>query len=600
MSKHVCLPLLVLAASLATARDHTGNWIEVRSPHFIIVTNSGANRGRHIAAQFERMRTIFQQSYPDLEGDSESPVLVLAVRNKEQFRALQPSTYLSKKSLPVHGMFVRASDKAYILMRLDSEAGDPYRVVYHEYTHLFLSEAEELMPLWLNEGLAEFYQNTEIDEHKVLLGLPDEEHLTSLRGEKFLPLTTLFTVDEKSPYYLEEKKGSIFYAECWLLTHYLTLRDYTEKTSKVLEYKNLVSDNVDPVTAAVRVFGDLQKLQKTLEFYLAQRSFNHFETKVSTRIDESDFGVKSITSVQAKSAEADFLAASGRLEEARALLPAWQDVFAAENVLRTQQAHAPNKMRNETREDVPCPLQEILQGASERASEMVDNLQRFTALEEIEHIEFKKNGKPRRVSDQLFSYLAEVGQGASGAFWIEEYRLAKTQNDSPDMSDTGTAAFALIFHPHEIGNFEFRCEARTEWQGIPAWQLRFEESPDPSKAFHQIRINRSAYQLRFQGRAWIAADGYQILRLETELVAPVPQIHLQQEHLDITYGPVEFTKPKLLVWLPETAFMQINYHGHHYQRLHKFSHFQLFLVGTEQTVKEPMPGPGDGVPVNEP
>lgn len=526
MSKHICLLLLVLAAALATARDHTGKWIEVRSPHFTIVTNSGANHGRRIAAQFERMRTIFQQSYPELEGESESPVLVLAVNNREQFRALQPSTYLSKKSLPLHGMFVRAADKNYILMRLDSEAGDPYRVVYHEYTHLFLSEAEEPMPLWLNEGLAEFYQNTEIDEHKVLLGLPDEQHLTSLRGEKFLPLANLFKVDEKSPYYLEEKKGSIFYAECWLLTHYLTMRDYTEKTSRVMQYKNLVSDNVDPVTAAIRVFGDLQKLQKTLEFYLAQRSFNHFETKVSTRVDESEFSVKSITSMQAKSAEADFLAASGRLEEARALLPVWQDVFAAENAVPSQQAHAQKKMRNEIREDVPCPLGEILQGASERASEMVDNLQRFTALEEIEYIEFKKNGKPRRANNQLFSYLAEVDQGSSGAFWIEEYRLAKTESDSPQISDTGTAAFALIFHPHEIGNFEFGCEARTDWQGVPAWRLRFEESPDPRKAFHQIKIDRSAYRLRLQGRAWIAGDGYQILRLETDLVAPVPQMML--------------------------------------------------------------------------
>src|SRR5215472_12996170 len=43
---------------------------------------------------------------------------------------------------------------------------------------------------------------------------------------ELLPLPTLFTVDETSPYYLEEKKGAIFYAECWALTHYLTLKDY--------------------------------------------------------------------------------------------------------------------------------------------------------------------------------------------------------------------------------------------------------------------------------------------------------------------------------------------------------------------------------------
>jgi len=33
-----------------------------------------------------------------------------------------------------------------------------------------------------------------------------------LRQNKLLPLATLFTVDHTSPYYHEENKGSIFYA----------------------------------------------------------------------------------------------------------------------------------------------------------------------------------------------------------------------------------------------------------------------------------------------------------------------------------------------------------------------------------------------------
>ena len=59
--------------------------------------------------------------------------------------------------------------------------------------------------------------------------------------------------------------------------------------------------------------------------------------------------------------------------------------------------------RNNNPDDVLCPLSDILNGASERAKEMVDNLQRFTANEDIEHTEFRKNGKPRKASNQLFS-----------------------------------------------------------------------------------------------------------------------------------------------------------------------------------------------------
>jgi Protein of unknown function (DUF1570) len=596
MSKHIFLSLLLLAAALASAREHPQNWIEVRSPRFSIVTNSGEKQGRRIAAHFERMRALFQQAYPQLANDLESSVVVLAVKNKDQFRTLEPRTYRSKNSLPLHGMYVRASDKNYILMRLDFEAGNPNPVVYHEYTHLFLQQADERVPLWLNEGLAEFYQNTEIYDQRVLLGEPTEQRLRLLRQEKLLPLATLFAVDEKSPYYLEAKKGSIFYAECWALTHYLTLRDYWEKTTQVLQYTKLVNDNVDPVTAAIQVFGDLQKLQRSLELYIDQPRFNYFEIGVSSPIDESQFDVQSMTSVQAKAVQAGFLIASGRPEEARALLPSVRDdgsvpestAFAPS----PDQTQVESKLRNEIRRDIPCPLSEILHGASERAGEMVDNLQRFTAIEEVDHTEFKKNGTAHHTTNELFDYVAEIAKSQSGSFWIEEYRSAKVQSDAPLLSDTGTAGFALIFHPQKIGNFEFHCEAWTDSQGTPAWQLRFEESPDPRKSFHQIRINRSVYQLQFQGRAWIAADSYQILRLETDLMAPIPQIHLQGEHLDITYAPVEFDRSKFLVWLPASASMQIRYRGHRYQRLHKFSHFRLFLVVTEQTVKEPTLGPG--------
>jgi hypothetical protein len=79
-----------------------------------------------------------------------------------------------------------------------------------------------------------------------------------------------------------------------------------------------------------------------------------------------------------------------------------------------------------------------------------------------------------------------------------------------------------------------------------------------------------------------------VLRLQTDLVAPVSQINLQTEHLDISYAPVEFEKSKIRLWLPETASMLLSYQGHRYQRIHSFSRFQLFMVATEQRVKQPV------------
>ena len=237
-----------------------------------------------------------------------------------------------------------------------------------------------------------------------------------------------------------------------------------------------------------------------------------------------------------------------------------------------------------------CPLPQILEETGQRAKELVENLERFTATEQIEHIQFGKNGEPRRKpTSELFSYTAEIKQGTSGKFWLEEYRRAEEQSGRPPFEDIGTVTLALVFHPKIIENFNVRCEGQTYLQGKPAWQLRFEEVSDPTERFAVIQIKNIQYWMRFEGRAWISADDYHVLRLKTDLVAPIPEISLQLKHSDVAYAPVEFASHKLRIWLPESASNGICYRGRCYQRVHRFSHFQLFQVDTEQRTKEPVP-----------
>jgi len=227
MGKKIALLLLVFSTSLVPARDKAETWIEVTSPHFVVATNSNEKQARRVADQFERMRSVFHVLFPQLHIDPGSPIIVLAIRDEKDFRALEPAAYLAKGQLKLGGLFLRAREKNYVLMRLDAEGDHPYAVVYHEYTHLILSKAADWLPLWLNEGLAEFYQNTEIHEKDVELGRPSPENIRLLREQRLLPLATLFAVDRNSPYYHEENKGSIFYAESWALVHI-----FGKKTSK--------------------------------------------------------------------------------------------------------------------------------------------------------------------------------------------------------------------------------------------------------------------------------------------------------------------------------------------------------------------------------
>lgn len=319
MNRHLGAFLLLFATLTTSAANSNQHWLEVRSPNFVVLTDSNEKQARRIAAQFEQMRAVFHKLLPNATADAGSPIIVLALKDKKGFQALEPAPYLAKGQLDLAGLFLRAPDKNYILLRLDAEGEHPFATVYHEYTHLMMSKATWL-PLWLNEGLAEFYQNTDIGEKDVLLGQPSPDNILYLRQSTMLPLTTLFKVDYTSPYYHEEQKGSVFYAESWALTHYIEVTDADKNTTRLQDYAKFLIQNEDPVTAAQHAFGDLNQLQKALQYYVQQGSFKMFRMKGAITVDPSSFQVRQITQTEADATRADVLAHNDRAQEAEALL----------------------------------------------------------------------------------------------------------------------------------------------------------------------------------------------------------------------------------------------------------------------------------------
>jgi tetratricopeptide (TPR) repeat protein len=294
-------------------------WTEVRSPHFVVLTDAGEKQGRHTAAQLERMRAMFKLLLPHGSGDASLPITVFALRNRAGFTALEPAAYLAKGSTLLDGFFLPTADRNYILLLLDTNQEHAYAVVYHEYTHFVLRKAESL-PLWLNEGLAEFYQNTDILEKSVNLGQPSTDDILYLRENRLLPLATLFAVDHNSPYYHDEQKTSVFYSESWALTHMLEMEDFHNKTHRLQDYLRVILTGKDSVAAAKQVFGDLGQLQQHLEGYISHGDYKMLGLNMAFPEDENAYAARAVPAFEANAVRADVLTHDERIPEAKTML----------------------------------------------------------------------------------------------------------------------------------------------------------------------------------------------------------------------------------------------------------------------------------------
>lgn len=321
MPRRVVFLAVLMAVLRSAAWASTDRWMEVRSDHFTVVTDADEKQARHLADQFERMRWMFQTLFPKSNVDPVAPIIVLAAKNNKVFQTMVPEAYLSKGALNLAGFFQSTADRNYILLRLDAEFEHPFASVYHEYTHLQFGDASAWMPLWLNEGFAEFIQNTEIRSKEILLGEPSADDILYLRQNRIIPLPVLFKVDHNSPYYHEEQKGSVFYSESWALTHFIEVTDKQKGTHRMDDYIHLVAQHEDPVAAAEKAFGDLKQLQKALESYISASTYKQFMiNSAAAPIDESAYRIRILPQPEIDCLRADSLVGVQRFNDAQALI----------------------------------------------------------------------------------------------------------------------------------------------------------------------------------------------------------------------------------------------------------------------------------------
>jgi tetratricopeptide (TPR) repeat protein len=250
---------------------------------------------------------------------------------------------------------------------------------------------------------------------------------------------------------------------------------------------------------------------------------------------------------------------------------------------------------------VTCPYDHVIEMTGERVKQFVDDVAKFSAIEDLTHEKLDELGHRVSHETRKFNYVVSISEAQPGFLAVDEYRNEVTGlADYPDqIASHGFTSLALVFHPDMRDNFQMICEGLGDWHGQATWLVHFQQRDDRPSRIHAYKIGANVYAVNLKGRAWISADKFQIVRVESEMVSPMPKIRLLSEHQIVEYGPVHFQKKNADLWLPKSADLYFDFQRRRYFRRHSFDHFMLFGVDSEEKHAAPKiepPGPGSNSP----
>ncbi|MDH3403788.1 MAG: hypothetical protein OEP45_09260 [Acidobacteriota bacterium] len=257
----------VLALALAApgvAAGELAGWSRLDTPSFTFYSNAGDETTLRYARQLETFRSFVARTLGHGAVASPLPTQVYLFGSSDGFADFS----LGERNV---GWFATTRQANVIAVDASSPGGT--EVAYHEYVHFVVENSTPAVPLWLNEGLAEFYSTLRRGPEGLEIGHPLARHVDFLGRNRLIALGDLFATNRDSRDYTEERRRGVFYAQSWAFVHYLLVGQH-DLHVEVAAFLGRLRDGESADEAYRAAFGTTTVgLKRDLEHYVDRGAF---------------------------------------------------------------------------------------------------------------------------------------------------------------------------------------------------------------------------------------------------------------------------------------------------------------------------------------
>jgi hypothetical protein len=237
----------------------------------------------------------------------------------------------------------------------------------------------------------------------------------------------------------------------------------------------------------------------------------------------------------------------------------------------------------ESQQDLPAILREV----GKRVAAFFDDFPNTASTEDIQsglcgndfHAKCAVNFEDK------FNYLV-VARRAEGEQFMTEYRTdAKGRPIDYQRLRLGQIlTYGFATGPLQNFHGEYQIASRFRYFGRQMVEQQmtdvvgFAEIPEKYPRSMEFRHANLDVRLFVQGLAWIDATTYQILRIQTYLLAPRPDVGLEGEITRIEFSAIQLPETSTAFWLPTKVVVDVWLNYRHFRNIHRYLDFKLFRV----------------------